>query len=437
MVFAGAAIVDITPAAGLPMAGFAARVSPATGIHDPLTVRAVAVGDTAIVVADVIGLDAATCRRVKDRVSLPGDCVVVAALHTHGGPVTMPGRLAAPCDEAYLGRLEDAMVTAVDRAVTGQRRARLEFGCGADPHVAKNRRHPGGLVDSHLPLMKIVAEDDSPIAIVTAYACHPVVLGADNTAWTADYPHYVRQALEAAYPGAVALFLTGCAADANTGHTAHASLSLATNPDRTFEAAERAGSRIAGSVLQAPTVEVEGPVAAASVVVTLGFERREREPPRDLARLWRAERIGADPVRATVLEIWASWAESIPENAEHSHVDGRVTVLLWGGVPIIALPGEIFAETALAIRKAAAVPSFVVGYCDDNPGYLPPETEYKHGGYEVDEAHRFYGMPATFAPGSAERLAEAAIALAGRGATPAARSHGNAPAGGLVTKPIC
>ena len=110
----------------VPMAGFAARVSPATGIHDPLTVRAVAVGDTAIVVADVIGLDAATCRRVKHRVSLPGDCVVVAALHTHGGPVTMPGRLAAPCDEAYLGRLEDAMVTAVDRAVTGQRRARLD-----------------------------------------------------------------------------------------------------------------------------------------------------------------------------------------------------------------------------------------------------------------------------------------------------------------------
>ena len=32
-------------------------------------------------------------------------------------------------------------------------------------------------------------------------------------------------------------------------------------------------------------------------------------------------------------------------------------------------------------------------------------------GYEVDEAHRYYGQPATFAPGSAERLADAAVAL--------------------------
>jgi neutral ceramidase len=32
----------------------------------------------------------------------------------------------------------------------------------------------------------------------------------------------------------------------------------------------------------------------------------------------------------------------------------------------------------------------------------------------VDEAHRYYGLPATFAPGGAEALAEAAIALTGK-----------------------
>ena len=52
---AGAAVVDITPPAGLMMSGYAARTQPATGSHDALTARAIAVGDTAIVVADVIG----------------------------------------------------------------------------------------------------------------------------------------------------------------------------------------------------------------------------------------------------------------------------------------------------------------------------------------------------------------------------------------------
>ena len=90
----------------------------------------------------------------------------------------------------------------------------------------------------------------------------------------------------------------------------------------------------------------------------------------------------------------------------------RVSVLNWGGMPIVALPGEIFAETALQIRQAMPIdPGFVVGFADDNPGYIPPASEYAFGGYEVDEAHRYYGQPATFAAGSAESLAEAAIAL--------------------------
>ena len=415
VVLAGAAVVDVTPAAGLPMSGFAARVSSSTGTHDPLTVRAVAVGDTALVVVDVIGLDAATCERVRARASLPDDHIVVAAVHNHGGPVTMPGRLAAPCDESYLARLEGAMVSAIDRAVAARRPARLAFGCGPDPGVAKNRRHPNGPVDPNLPVISIVAESGEPIAIVTAYACHPVVLGADNTLWTADYPHYLRRELEQAYPGAVALFLTGCAGDANTGHTAHASLSLSANPDRTFAAAERIGTRIATAALQAAVAPVDGPVAAAAAAVSLSVEQREHDPPGALAKAWRAESATADPVRRTVLAIWADWAERVaPAAANAGPIRTRVAVLVWSGIPIVALPGEIFAETALEVRRSIGTPCFVLAYCNDNPGYVPPEGEFRHGGYEVDEAHRFYGMPAAFAPGSAERLARAAVELAAR-----------------------
>ncbi|HEY9348610.1 MAG TPA: hypothetical protein VIQ53_24995, partial [Inquilinus sp.] len=66
LVQAGAAVIDVTPSAGLAMSGFAARTSPATGVHDPLTVRAVAVGGTAIVVADAIGLHDDSCHRIRD-----------------------------------------------------------------------------------------------------------------------------------------------------------------------------------------------------------------------------------------------------------------------------------------------------------------------------------------------------------------------------------
>jgi hypothetical protein len=91
----------------------------------------------------------------------------------------------------------------------------------------------------------------------------------------------------------------------------------------------------------------------------------------------------------------------------------RVTVLRWGGLPIVALPGEIFAETGLAIRAGAGAPAFVVGYCEDNPGYIPPAAAYAAGGYEVEEAHRDYDLPAAIAPGAAEALRDATLGLLG------------------------
>jgi len=413
MIRAGAAIVDITPTPGLPMSGFAARTLPAEGAHDGLTVRAVVIGETAIVVADVIGIDAAMSARIRKRCALPAENIVVAALHTHGGPVSMAGRLSIAADRAYLERLEDACVAAIDKAVSLRRPARITVGQGSDPGVARNRRHPGGPVDTCLPVLRICGEDGGMIAVVTAYACHPVVLGADNRHWTADYPHFVRQALEEAYPGGVALFMTGCVGDANTGHSAHASITLSASQDRTFDTAGQVGRRIAGAALHAEEQPVSDRASARNGSVVLGFERRETETAAALEQRWRTEALTAEPAHRALLSYWADWAKTIAPLVPEP-IAARVTVLDWGGVPVVALPGEIFAETALSIRAALGRdrPAFVIGFADDNPGYIPPASEFRFGGYEIDEAHRYYGLPMSFAPGAAEALARCAIGLA-------------------------
>ncbi len=413
MIRAGAAIVDITPTPGLPMSGFAARTLPAEGAHDGLTVRAVVIGETAIVVADVIGIDAAMSARIRKRCALPAENIVVAALHTHGGPVSMAGRLSVAADLAYLERLEDACVAVIDKAASLRRPARITVGQGSDPGVARNRRHPGGPVDTSLPVLRICGEDGAMIAVVTAYACHPVVLGADNRHWTADYPHFVRQALEEAYPGGVALFMTGCVGDANTGHSAHASITLSASQDRTFDMAGQVGRRIAEAVLHAEEQPVSDRASARNGTVALGFERRETETAACLEQRWRTEALTAEPAHRALLSYWSDWAKTIAPVVPEP-IAARVTVLDWGGVPVVALPGEIFAETALSIRAALGRdrPAFVIGFADDNPGYIPPASEFQFGGYEVDEAHRYYGLPMSFAPGSAEALAACAIALA-------------------------
>lgn len=411
MLEVGVGIVDITPPAGLAMAGFGARIQPAIGAHDGLSVRAVAVGDTAIVVADVLGIHEAMSARIRARCCLPADNVIVAALHNHGGPASMLGRAGRGADPAYLARLESACVEAIDTAVAARQPATMSIGMGGDPDVARNRRHPGGPVDRAVPVLRIRRQDGTMLAVITSYACHPVVLGADNLLWTADYPHFVRTRIEAAYPGAVAVFLTGCTGDVNTGHSAQASLSLGANAERSFATAERLGNRIAEAALEAPAAPVGLDIGVGNAAVWLGFERREKEPLPALAARWRAE-SQADPARAVLLDYWIEWAENNADIVDPQPWPGRVTLLDWGGVPIVALPGEIFAETALTIRAALGErPAFVLSYADGTPGYIPPASEFRHGGYEVDEAHRYFGLPASFAPGSAEALADAAKAL--------------------------
>lgn len=413
MILAGAACVDITPAAGLNLAGFAARTLPATGLHDPLTARAITVEDTAIVVLDIIGLHEEMAARIRERSPLPDDNVIVAATHTHGAPISMQGRLGHAADPGFLRRIEDGAVEALRMAYESRRPATIAAGMGADPGVAWNRRHADGALDRSVPVLRIRDAGGACIAVMASYACHPVVLAADNLLMTADYPHFVREALEAAHPGAVALFLTGCAGDANTGHTAQASWTLAANSARTFATAERLGNRVAAAALEAGEAAASDAVGAAHRELDLALTRLETEPLPELAERWRAEREQAEPVRAILLEHWIAWAER-NRDVVPGHWRARVSMLDWGGIPILAMPGEIFSETGLSVRNACGGrPAFVLAYAEGTPGYIPPRSEFPFGGYEVEEAHRFIGMPGTFAPGSAEALAAAAQSMLG------------------------
>ena len=407
---AGAAVVDITPPAGLMMSGYAARTLPATGAHDPLTARAIAVNDTAIVVCDVIGLDEASCARIRARSGLADDHVVVVATHTHGGPVSMPGRVGLDCDADWLTRLENGAVEAIRHAIAAQRPAVLSAGVGTDPGIAFNRRHDGGTIDPTVEVLRIDGTDGAPIAMLVAHACHPVVLAAFNRQYTSDYPHYLRSAVEAAVPGAVAVALPGCLGDISTGHSPHSSISTVPTADRSYEEAARLGRKVAESALAAPLTRLEGDVRARSAVVALDLARNEPAPLPELAAEWRAKAATSDAAWRALYECWADWAETIG-SAPMTPMALRVTVFDWAGLRLSFLPGEMFAQTALDIRGASGRPHVVTSFSDGVPGYIPPQGEYAHGGYEVLEAHRYYGLPAAFAPGSAERLQDAALAL--------------------------
>lgn len=411
IVEAGAASVDITPPPGLMMCGYAARSEPATGTHDPLTARALVIDDTAIVVADVLGLHEDSCARIRARSGLADDRVVAIATHTHGGPMPMAGRGGGSADPAFLRQLEDGCVEAIRQAAARRRPARLSAGNGDNPGIAFNRRTEGGAIDPNVPVLRVETLDGTVLAVAFAHGCHPVVLGAGNRLYTSDFPHYARSAVEAAHPGAIALFLPGCSGDVSTGHSPESSISTDTPPDRTYAEAERLGLKLAQSVLAAPLAPLSGGITARATPVELALARTETGDFDDLAREWDGLAANAaSPAWATLYRHWANWARTTAREPL-APWRGRVAAFGWSGLPLLFLPGEVFAGTALAIR--AQLPGsptpFVISLANGNPGYIPARADYPAGGYEVTEAHRYYGLPAAFAPGSAERLTEAVV----------------------------
>jgi hypothetical protein len=181
---------------------------------------------------------------------------------------------------------------------------------------------------------------------------------------------------------------------------------------RTFAEAERIGSVLADAVISAPlTPSITEQVWARREPISLAVE-----PEGPLAGLaaefGNLARSAATDADRTLYTGWAQWADEQATDPGPTIWSGTVSLLAWGDLRLAALPGEPFSAVAAAIREALGCPeAMVAGYTNGCPGYLPTESEYPLGGYEVSDAHRYYGAAGPFRPGSAEDLVAAIARL--------------------------
>lgn len=404
-------MVEVPVPIGTPLAGFGARIQGSTGVHDPTSVRALVVGEVGVIAIDVCVLHEETChlieRRAQDQLGL--SAVVVHATHTHSGPCVGQGRVGRH-DSAVHEAAMRASMTALQQAASERRPVTVEWAQARNIDVARDRRHLDDPIDPSATLLVLEA-DGGTAAVVASFPCHPVVLDAANTLVTGDYPHFVRARLEREF-GAPALFLTGCAGDVNTGHRPEASYLPGQDPARTFARASEIGDRIADALLSASRKPVEiHEVAWASTPVSLAFADVNESIVSAQRSEWIAQRAFAEPGRTALLDIWIDWADHWAPARPDACWRGRVSCLRLGKLRIVFLPGEPFLAAAEQIAYGQETPLVVVGYSDGVPGYLPMLGDIPDGGYEVEDAHRYYDMVAPFAPGSGERLVAAARRL--------------------------
>jgi hypothetical protein len=71
---------------------------------------------------------------------------------------------------------------------------------------------------------------------------------------------------------------------------------------------------------------------------------------------------------------------------------------------LVTLPGEVFVDLGLAIKRASPFPvTLVAELANDAPGYIPTEKAFREGSYET--------VNSRIAPGGGEHMAKAAIEL--------------------------
>jgi Neutral/alkaline non-lysosomal ceramidase, N-terminal len=423
---AGAAKRDITPANPIYLSGYASRNKPSEGVDQPIFVRALALEDSQgtkgiLVTLELVGITKDFTESVADRVKrelgVDREHFMIVASHTHNGPAVY-GNLTAllgvsETDEAVIKRHTEKMAAevfnAACEAVNRLEPARLTFGHGRAA-FATNRRvftargvefgaNFEGPVDHDVPVLRIESPEGDLRAVVFGYACHGTTLRGDYYLLGGDWPGYAQKYLELAYPGATALFVTGCAGDADP------------QPRGKIAQTREHGLEMAGavaSVFSHSMNAIGGPWRAAFERVTLEqgtppsqeeFQRRlqdsdpfvQKHARRNLDKLARGQELTRS--YASPVQVWRFGDD----------------------LTLVALGGEVVVDYALRLkRELGREKLWVAAYANDVFAYIPSNRILIEGGYEADFSMLYYDFPTRWATSIEDTLIKAVHDLVAR-----------------------
>lgn len=405
---AGVAKATITPQQPMWMAGYASRDHVAEGKLTDLWAKALVLEDglgqrAALVTLDLVGIDRglsqSICRRLEEKYGLTRRQVALCTSHTHTGPVVAQNLRpmhAYSLDQAqqqlirdYAQFVEDTISLIVGQAISGLAECELTTATGAAGFAVNRRNNPEpevpslraagalrGPVDHDVPVLAVRSPSGELKAVVFGYACHATVLSFYQ--WSGDYPGFAQIDLEAAHPGAVAMFWAGCGADQNP------------LPRRTVELAKAYGGQLAKAV------ETVLAGSMSPVGDRLVAEYREIDLP--LASTPTKEQLEADAaggdryVAARARMLLEDLAAGKPIPASYPYP--VETWKLDDQVQWVFLGGEVVVDYSLRLKSELGEKLWVSGYANDVMAYIPSRRVLAEGGYEGGGAMVYYGLPA-------------------------------------------
>jgi hypothetical protein len=334
---------------------------------------------------------------IAEQTGLAPERVMISATHTHSGPVLkrhgaldgltgadhplavefnekLPALIAKAVAEANAKLAPARPSVALGRAegLTLNRRSWMQDGTVAwqpkkdDPRIVR----PAGPVDPEVGVWRV-----TPTVTYVNFPMHANIVG--GLRFSADFPGVLARQLGA---DTITLFANGCCGNIN--------------PDRSVVSP---GAVLAAAVTNAcndlRSLKTFAPRARATQVTLARPQFTEAE-----AEKARAVTKGTVPLAQAYCILDTLAKKDVPLEAEVQ------AIAVSDELAVVALPGEIFVELGLAIKKASPFKhTFIAELANGSVGYVPNRSAYAEGNYEV--------VSARCAEGSGERLVEAALKL--------------------------
>lgn len=196
------------------------------GVLDPLTVRAmwIGCGDGGIILvsADLIGLTGFEVKLVRDKLASFCDkvnckLVSVSCTHTHASIDTVGywGKLPATGkNKEYMQQVIDSIVDVCIKAYEKRKEGKLYTGSIHVPEAISDGRMPYNKVNDKLSRLRFAPSDNSEETWFLNYSAHPNTMGGDCSEVSADYPYFLREAINREKKTNV-LFAVGAIASVN------------------------------------------------------------------------------------------------------------------------------------------------------------------------------------------------------------------------------
>jgi hypothetical protein len=338
--------------------------------------------------------------------------------HLHDLAVAEKGH--DPAEEVdYPAQLIDRLGQVIVDAQAALQPARLEAGVARQEGLSFNRRfhmkgggpvrfnpgkmnpdivRPAGPIDPEVGFLLFrSAADDRALASLTVFALHLDTVG--GLAYSADYPHYLEESLrEQLGPQFVSMFGNGTCGDINHIDVSHR------GRQQGHVEARRIGETLAVTV-KAKLGELEKitepSLDARLETVEVPLQQYSEEEVTQAKQAMKKVHTGELPFLERVKAYKIMSLELLDDDTLPMTVQ---VFRLADEVAVVALPGEVFVDLGLAIKRASPfATTMVIELAHDAPGYVPTRKAFAEGSYET--------VNSRIQPGGGEMLVETALRL--------------------------